>query len=133
MTESELTDLESTLAQCRATVRTVGNTATMQAASEELHSVAAGLVAEVRRLNGLIEQSRQVFTWNSRNGSEWVLYSDGRWVGYLHSTNVQRGKVWGHADFSGYFDTLDEARAWVETRLRDSGVIKPIDVVEVDQ
>jgi hypothetical protein len=103
----------------------------MQAATEELLVVTGELVAEVRRLNGLIERSREVFTWRLRNGSEWVLYSDGRWVSYLHSTTLQRGKVWDHADFSGYFDTLDEARAWVEARLRDSGVIKPIDVVEM--
>lgn len=56
MTESELTDLESTLAQHRATLRTVGNAANMQAASEELIVVATWLEAEVRRLNALVDQ-----------------------------------------------------------------------------
>ena len=131
MIESELTEIESTLTQYQATLRTVGNAANMQAASEELIVVATGLIAEVRRLNGLIEQCERVFTWKLRNDNEWTLWNANRRVDYLYSTTIQRGKVWGHACLSGYFDTVDEARKWVENRLRDSGIIKPIDVVEV--
>lgn len=157
LTTETLNEIESGIAQFRALLRNVGDTADMRAAAEEalvlqqllvnevrrqkdvIHQQeltwlgAVVLVAEIERLKADIERSRQVFTWKSRNDSEWVLYSDGRRMGYLYSTTLQRGKVWGHADFSGYFDTPDEARAWVEARFRDSGVIKPIDVVEVRQ
>lgn len=132
MTPAELTEIESTLAQHRATLRTVGNAANMQAASEELLDVAAGLVAEVRRLNGLIEQCKRVFTWK-HDGEH--LYSlnraDGSAVDGLWPAATHRGLLWQHLGYSGYFDTPEEARDWVENRLRRRGVIKTIDVVEV--
>ena len=51
MTNDDLTSLETGIAQFRATLRAVGDTANMQAATEELLVLQEALVAEVRRLN----------------------------------------------------------------------------------
>ena len=62
MTDQELLEIESALAQYRSALREVGNTANMQAATEEVLVVATWLaaemwlVAEVRRLNALVDQ-----------------------------------------------------------------------------
>lgn len=127
MTNQELTEIESALAQYRSALREVGNTANLQAATEEVLVVATGLVAEVRRLNGLIERSRRVFTWEKAR-SYMVLRNDETACVYGGSVDYACGLWWAERRA---FGTPEEARAWVETRLRDSGIIKPIDVVEV--
>lgn len=131
MTDQELLEIESALAQYRSALREVGNTANLQAATEEVLVVATGLVAEVRRLNGLIERSRTKFVWKSNASWSWGLYSKDGCFDTVEMRQTERGTLWSNTFYRGYFDTLDEARKWVENRLRDSGIIKPIDVVEV--
>jgi hypothetical protein len=103
----------------------------MQAATEELLVVTGELVAEVRMLNALVEQCKRVFTWKSYDPWEWNLWSCGVIFDKIEMCGLGESRVWGNAFSYGYFDTVDEARKWVENRLRDSGIIKPIDVVEV--
>lgn len=92
-----------------------------------------GLHAEIERLKADIERSRQVFRWESNDPWSWGLYSTDGCFDTVEIRKAERGTLWSNTFYRGYFDTLDEARAWVETRLRDSGVIRPIDVVEVRQ
>lgn len=133
MTNQELTEIESALAQYRSALREVGNTANLQAATEEVLVVATGIIAEVRRLNGLIERSRTKFAWVSNTSWSWGLYSNDGCFDTVEMRQTERGTLWSNTFYRGYFDTLEEARTWVETRLRERGVIKPIDVVEVRQ
>ena len=91
------------------------------------------LVAEIERLKADIERSRTTFVWKSNASWSWGLYSKDVCFDTVEMRQTERGELWTNTFYCGYFDTLDEARAWVETRLRDSGVIKPIDVAEVRQ
>jgi len=131
MTDQELLEIESALAQYRSALREVGNTANLQAATEELLVVTGELVAEVRRLNALVEQCKRVFTWKSYDPWEWNLCSCGVIFDKIEMRGLGESRVWDNAFSCCYFDTAEEAREWVENRLRERGVIKPIDVVEV--
>lgn len=111
MTNDQPNDIEHAIAQYKATLGAVGDTANMLGASHNLAHVASELVALVRHTNTMLEQERQRSgfwrsVYRSQNGMQAMINAI---VSASLGTSAPDGQTW--------LEAVSEAESWVQESL----------------